>query len=133
MYTAPSCLPSVCSYKAGTRAQNIELVHGDLRKVDWSDGELVFANSTCFSEPLIAALSERAEYLRTGSIVVTMSKPLTSAVFELLSTSKRWMAWGVGTVYVQRRSSRPRSDDTKTHAPFGMPTSNAADISTAAE
>jgi hypothetical protein len=41
---------------------------------DWSDGDVIFANSTCFDDALIAAMTARAEALKPGAIVVTFTK-----------------------------------------------------------
>ncbi len=47
---------------------------GSFLDFDWSDGEVVFANSTCFDDELMLGLSKAAEKLRPGAIVVTFTK-----------------------------------------------------------
>ena len=51
---------------------------------DWSDGDVVFANSTCFSDDLMVSLSDQAEALKKDSIVITFTKALSSSQFEVV-------------------------------------------------
>ena len=92
-----------------TANNDVDLCHGSLLDVDWSDGDLVFANSTCFSEQLVSQISERAERLKPGAFVITFTKPLTSPAFDIVE-KKRWnMSWGAATVFIQRRSDMPQA------------------------
>lgn len=56
---------------------------GSFLDYDWSDGDLVFANSTCFHDPLMAEMSHKAESLKPGAIFVTFTKGLSSDKFEV--------------------------------------------------
>ena len=49
-----------------------------------SDGDICFANSTCFDDDLMKAMSEKAELLQPGAYFITFTKPLTSTQFEIL-------------------------------------------------
>lgn len=51
---------------------------GSLLEFDWSDGDVVFANSTCFDDDLMRQLGEQAERLKPGSIVVTFTKGINN-------------------------------------------------------
>ncbi len=50
------------------------LHQGSFLDFDWSDGDVVFANSTCFDDELMLGLSKSAEKLKAGAIVVTFTK-----------------------------------------------------------
>ena len=82
---------------------SITAAEGDL---NWSDGDIVFANSTCFSASLMNEISDLGEQLAPGAIFITFTKPLQSTKFELLDKSRLKMSWGPATVYVQRRLGR---------------------------
>jgi hypothetical protein len=89
---------------AAARATPVNLVLGDVTAEDWADGDVVFSCSTCFEEPLMAAISARAERLRPGSVVVTCSERLTSPRFGLLEELPGMvMSWGPCDVYVHQR------------------------------
>jgi len=70
---------------------------------NWSEGDIVFANSTCFSTELMHEISQLGELLAPGAIFITFTKALTSTKFELLDKSRLKMSWGPATVYIQRR------------------------------
>ena len=82
---------------------DMNVVEGSILDLDWSDGDIVFANSTCFNLELIDQISILGEKLRPGSIFITFTKGLTSEAFELLDKSRLKMSWGPATVYIQRR------------------------------
>ena len=44
-------------------SKEVVVVSGSLTELDWSDGSLVFANSTCFDDDLMLAMSRKAESL----------------------------------------------------------------------
>lgn len=93
-------------YLNTTQPQEVEAVNGsflDLEACDWSDGDLVFANSTCFDDSLIAGIAERAERLKPGAYVVTFTKGLESRAFEVLDKRRYKMSWGPATVFIHRR------------------------------
>ena len=46
---------------------SMELVQGDFLELDWSDADVVYANATRFDEPLMEAISKKAESLKKGA------------------------------------------------------------------
>jgi SAM-dependent methyltransferase len=84
-------------------ATDIVLTQGSITELDWSHGDFVFANSTCFGKELMGEISVIAEKLKPGSIFVTFTNQLSSDCFELLEKTKYSMSWGPATVYVHRR------------------------------
>lgn len=81
----------------------ISFIESDFLQIDWSNADCVFLNSTCYSPSLMQSISEQAERLRPGAIVVSLTKALTSPRFAILSKQKKQMSWGISTVFVQRR------------------------------
>jgi SAM-dependent methyltransferase len=51
--------------------QRVEVYQGSFLNFDWSDGDVVFANSTCFEDELMRQLTYAAERLKPGAIVGT--------------------------------------------------------------
>ena len=50
---------------------------------DWSGADLVFANSTCFPDELIADIEVKCRDLRAGSRVITFTTSLRSEHFKV--------------------------------------------------
>lgn len=84
-------------------SKDVKVYEGSILEDDWSDGDFIFANSTCFSLDLIDSISKLGEKLRPGSIFVTFTKALTSKAFEVLEQVRLKMSWGPATVYIHKR------------------------------
>lgn len=76
---------------------------GSFLDYDWRDGDVIFANSTCFDDDLMSRMAAQAALLSPGAIFVTFTKALPSNRFELLERRRYRMSWGPATVYIQRR------------------------------
>ena len=50
---------------------------------DWSDGDVVFANSTCFTEELMDSLALQGASLKPGAYLITFTKGLDSKAFKV--------------------------------------------------
>ncbi|CAM9495871.1 unnamed protein product [Pylaiella littoralis] len=83
----------------------IKLQHGSFLdpECDWSDGDLVFANSTCFAEDTLVAIAERAELLRPGARVVTFTTALKTSWLRVLVKRRYQMSWGPATVFIHQK------------------------------
>jgi hypothetical protein len=56
-----------------------DLWQGSILDFNWTaDGDVVFANSTCFDDSLMLKMSKMAEGLKPGSIFVTFTKGLVT-------------------------------------------------------
>lgn len=49
-----------------------------------TQGDVVFANSTCFDDELMGKLAQRAAALKEGAIVITTTDSLPSPAFQIL-------------------------------------------------
>ena len=85
------------------QAALVDFIHGDVREHDWSGGDVLFLNSTCFGDEMMRRLTEKLACLKPGSLVITLSIPIYSALFRRLHTQKYPMGWGEATVYVQKK------------------------------
>jgi SAM-dependent methyltransferase len=91
------------NYLATGLSLQASLHQGSLLEFDWSDGDVIFANSTCFDDDLMDDMSKMAEKLKPGSFFITFTKGLTSNKFEVLERKRYRMSWGPATVYIHRR------------------------------
>ena len=97
----------------------VEMMHGDilapsrkggdvangsgLSDGEWTDGDIVFANSTCFSQDLMDKISEKAAELRSGAIIITLTQQLRNPELILMKSRQFAMSWGAATAYFHRR------------------------------
>lgn len=70
---------------------------------DWTDGDLIFANSTCFAEDTLLAISAKAIALKPGARVVTFTTALRTAWLRVLLKRRYLMSWGPATVFVHQK------------------------------
>lgn len=47
--------------------------------IDWSDADLVLANSTCFDQELLDKISQKCSLLKKGAWMLTLTKKLPAA------------------------------------------------------
>lgn len=81
----------------------VHFMQGDITVEDWSHATMCFANSTCFDDPLMKKLADKAELMASGSFFITFTKKLPSDLWEVLEHESHQMSWGSATVYIQRK------------------------------
>ena len=86
---------------------SIELLHGDATRVNWSDADVLFMNSTCYDERLMKTLSSISERMKQGSFCITFTKVLPSGLWKVLEFETHRMTWGSATIYIQKKVSAP--------------------------
>jgi SAM-dependent methyltransferase len=91
--------------------QDLDFVMADFRKFDWTDADIVWANSTCYGAELMKYLSEASEKLKEGTYFITLTQRLTSDHWELVVPGELYpMSWGSATIYIWRKIKPPSSD-----------------------
>ena len=84
--------------------QMAAVFEGSFLSYDWSDGDVVFANSTCFDEKLMGDMAAMARNLKPGAFFVTFTKGLNIPdAFEVIERKRYRMSWGPATVFIHRR------------------------------
>ena len=66
---------------------------------DWRDSNIVFVNSTCFSQALFQVVERIALGLKQGARVVTLTYQLRSPCFKVVARGDLLMSWGSATVF----------------------------------
>lgn len=80
----------------------------DFRSFDWSDADLVWANSTCFGQELMEKLSQEAEKLKEGAVFITLTQRLNSPQWTQVGNGELMpMSWGGATIYVWKKNCGP--------------------------
>jgi SAM-dependent methyltransferase len=94
------------------KRQDISFECQDFRKVDWSDADVVWANSTCFDQDLMRDLSRQSEKMKEGSYFVSLTKGLTSDHWELATPRKLYkMSWGEATIHAHVKIRGPNTPE----------------------
>lgn len=66
-------------YNNNIRTKEVFFIQGsmlDLSILDWTDGDIVFANSTCYSDDMMQELYNLSKNMKLGSVFITLSQPL---------------------------------------------------------
>jgi len=76
-----------------------------LLDIDWSDGDVVFCNSTAFDDNLMERMSHQAKNLKPDTIFITFTKSLDvdTGDFQIVLREKRKMSWGYATIFYHRK------------------------------
>ena len=83
-----------------------KFLNNDALEVDWSDADVVFMNSTCFTQSLMIDLSYACKNLKDGAFIITTTRRVIGPSFLLLEEIKMEESWGDATVYIQQRVQR---------------------------
>ncbi len=90
---------------ASKQDQKIEMICGDMLQVDFSDADIIFTHCTCFSQPLMDAITQKFNQLKKGARVITVSKGLTSPLYAAVGSHTVQMAWGTATAYLYEKTA----------------------------
>jgi hypothetical protein len=78
----------------------IQFFCSDFFQFDWTDADMILANSTCFSDEMMIRLGEVE--LKTGTIAISLTQKIPGKNWIILETIRKDMSWGVATVHMQK-------------------------------
>lgn len=81
----------------------IEFINANFLHVDFSNMDVLYACSTCFSEDLMLSIAKNASLMKKNSKVITLTKELPSTNHEKIFCEQFPMSWGNGTVNIFRK------------------------------
>lgn len=87
----------------GIARPQITFLNADIFTIDFSDADVVFIATTCFSDNMMSRLRRRLTMLKTGSTIITMTRTLQMSVFELKEYFMAPMNWGEATLCVYHK------------------------------
>jgi len=84
--------------------QKVNFILGDFLKVNFSEADFIFANSTCFSQAIMEKLENHFLSLKKGARIIVLTKKLTKKNFFLVDSLIFKQSWGEATVnfYVKK-------------------------------
>ena len=85
------------------RNTTVDFIHGNMFEHHWGEADVIFIQTTCVGDNLMAALEERFQHLHKGSLVITTSCALTSTQFRIIFSKKVPFGWGLATVIIQEK------------------------------
>lgn len=83
---------------------NLQFIHGDMLTQDFSDGDVIFMNATCFSEEMLTKLTAKLLKLKVGARII-----VASANFDAIGGLERkyshlhLMSWGLASIKIYER------------------------------
>lgn len=108
--TGGQCLPSTTASGDATVGVEEPLPFADAREsglevsFDWvKESDVVLCHCTAFDDRLMRGLERRAEGMRFGAVIVTVTRKLTSPLFELLRSRPVKTNHGEATAHIFRR------------------------------
>jgi len=88
----------------------VELINASFLDADFSDADVVFTHSACFSKKLMVQLRRRCEaQLKPGARIITISTHLNSPLFKRRALMSCRMDWGPSFAQISERIDAPAS------------------------
>ena len=81
--------------------KGIKFILGDYRSVDLSEASVVYLYGSDLSNEEVEEVSRALQALKPGSKAITVSYPLSSESFELVSSLSAPFGWGEAEVFLQ--------------------------------
>ena len=90
------------------QAQDIPMVPIEFRcqdflDADFTDADIIFINSTCFSYETMDALAAKMESLKNGARIITVTKQMKADYLTEFKVRKFEFSWGEATVYFYKK------------------------------
>lgn len=80
----------------------IEIYQGDMLVHDWSDADIIYLSAVCFSDALVAGVTDIFTRVKKGTRIVSLKSLPARAYLELYATIKVKMTWGIQLVFYYR-------------------------------
>ncbi|MBA2656692.1 MAG: hypothetical protein H0U70_06855 [Tatlockia sp.] len=85
------------------QADTIQFINGDFIQTDLTEATIVFINSTAFIGETWHKISQHLHQLKSGTLVISTSKPLPASSFIMQHITLVAMSWGVVKAFIQQR------------------------------
>jgi len=84
--------------------EKMHFINSDFTKIDVTDADIIFVNSTCMDQHLMDHVVEQSKKLKKGSYIVCLTKSLNSNHLELIfENSNVQFSWGAPTTRIYRK------------------------------
>jgi len=79
--------------------EKVKFYHSDFFKKDFSDGTIFYITATCFDSEILTNLTKKFSYLKKGSKIIIISRPLKSDFLKLYKVKKGNFSWARDKIY----------------------------------
>jgi len=76
---------------------------GLIEQTDFSEADVIFAHSTCFSEALIQDIQRKSVDMKQGAVIIMTTHTLDSDYLTNIHSGSCSMSWGEATVTMYER------------------------------
>jgi hypothetical protein len=76
------------------------VVKGDMRTIDWSNADVIYASSICFPDDLIKELAEKGKSLKKGTIILSLKAWHLKTEYKVVNNIQLKMTWGKTGLYI---------------------------------
>ncbi len=83
--------------------KNIEFIFGDFGEIDFSDGDVIYMNSTCFDYEVTLPFLRKLEKLKKGTRIITNTITLKSSSFKVENIGAFPFSWGTEDVFLHTK------------------------------
>jgi hypothetical protein len=91
-----------------TRCQLFQGDFLDLSIKDWTDADIIFANSTCYDDDLMIKIAMTAVKMKKGSFFVSLTRRIPVVDFVVLEYEMQRMSWGEATIFIMQKTTDSR-------------------------
>ena len=78
----------------------------DLSVYDWTTNDVIFVNSTCFSDEMMLQIYNYTKKTRTGTYIISFTFPLYNIkpiILDLVRELRLETSWGSADVFIQKK------------------------------
>lgn len=79
---------------------DIQFFNEDILKYDFTDGDIIFLNATCFPAEAWKQINLKLGKLKKGARVICTTKELSNPKFTLAHQGSHLMSWGINSVHI---------------------------------
>lgn len=87
------------------RLDRIHFYNDNFLEHNFSEATILFINATCISKPIWELLLKKIMLLKAGSRIILTSKEIQHDKFQLISSSKELMSWGMNLVTIYLKTN----------------------------
>jgi hypothetical protein len=85
---------------------DLKFINSDMFADDWSNGSVIFTNSTCFSKSMMNDIFDKATNLSKGTIFINTTQQMPKnylSQWQYVTPFQRLFSWGTCRIFIYRK------------------------------